>query len=72
MHGVTEIPKKAVAFHGPGGRAGAWAYSQCRCQWKWEEEGWINVHFRDKINLAGFADGIKGDYDGGRKVKDFF
>lgn len=35
-------------------------------------EGWINVHFRDKINLQGFADGIKGDYDGGRKVKDFF
>lgn len=32
-------------------------------------EEWINVHFRDKINLAGFADGIKGDYDGGRKSR---
>lgn len=36
-------------------------------------EGWVNVHFRDKINLQfHFADGIKGDYDGGRKAKDFF
>lgn len=32
----------------------------------------INIHFSNKINLAGFADGIKGDYNGGRKVKDFF